>query len=66
MIWIKFEQDYKAGRSYQIPQICLVEGHPTNFKVTRLKKSSILTQISRFWTVTPVEFTNGYEMMQKA
>ena len=25
MIWIKFEQDYKAGRSYQIPQICLVK-----------------------------------------
>ena len=25
MIWIKFEQDYWAGRSYQIPQICLVE-----------------------------------------
>ena len=24
MNWIKFEQDYKAGRSYQIPQICLV------------------------------------------
>ena len=24
MIWIKFEQDYKAGCSYQIPQICLI------------------------------------------
>ena len=24
MIWIKFEQDYWAGRSYQIPQICLI------------------------------------------
>ena len=30
------------------------EGHPSNFKVTRLKKSSILTQIKRFRTVTPV------------
>ena len=24
MFWIKFEQDYKVGHSYQIPQICLV------------------------------------------
>ena len=23
-IWIQFEYDYKAGLSYQIPQICLV------------------------------------------
>ena len=30
------------------------EGHPLNFKVTRLKKSSILTKIGRFRTVTPV------------
>ena len=30
------------------------EGHPSNFKVTRLKKASILTQIRRFRTVTPV------------
>ena len=30
------------------------ESHPSNFKVTRLKKSSILTQIRRFRTVTPV------------
>ena len=30
------------------------EGHPLNFKVTRLKKSSNLTQIGRFRTVTPV------------
>ena len=28
--------------------------HPSNFKVTRLKKSSNLTQIGRFRTVTPV------------
>ena len=42
------------------------QGHPSNCKVTRLKKSLILTQIRRFRTVTPVEFTNGYEMMHKA
>ena len=30
------------------------QGHPSNFKVTRLKKSSILTQMGRFRTVTPV------------
>ena len=29
-------------------------GHPSNFKVTLLKKSSILTHIGRFRTVTPV------------
>ena len=28
--------------------------HPSNFKVTRLQKSSILTQTGRFRTVTPV------------
>ena len=28
--------------------------HPWNFKATRLKKSLILTQIGRFWTITPV------------
>ena len=30
------------------------QGHPSIFKVTRLKKSSNLTQIGRFRTVTPV------------
>ena len=30
------------------------QGHLSNFKVTRLKKSSIFTQIRRFRTVTPV------------
>ena len=30
------------------------QGYPSNFKVTRLKKSSILTQIGSFRTVTPV------------
>ena len=35
---------------------CLIafQGHPSNFKVTRLKKSSNLTQIGRFRTVTHV------------
>ena len=30
------------------------QGQPSNFKVTRLKKPSTLTQIGRFRTVTPV------------
>ena len=30
------------------------EGHPSNFKVTQLKKSSILTGIERFRTVTEI------------
>ena len=30
------------------------QGHPSNFKVTQLYKSSNLTQIWPFWTVTPV------------
>ena len=30
------------------------EGHPSNFKVTRLKKLSILTRIECFWTVTQI------------
>ena len=33
--------------------VLFFHGHPSNFKVTRLKKSSILTQIGRFRTVTP-------------
>ena len=33
---------------------CFFLGHPSNFKVTRGKKSLILTRIGRFWTVTPV------------
>ena len=32
----------------------IFQGHPSNFKVTWGKKSPILTQIERFWTVTPV------------
>ena len=30
------------------------QGYTSNCKVTQLKKSSITTQIGRFWTVTPV------------
>ena len=30
------------------------QGHTSSCKVTRLKKSSILTQIRTFWTVTPI------------
>ena len=30
------------------------QGQRSKFKVTELKKSSNLTQIGRFWTVTPV------------
>ena len=63
MIWIKFEQDYQAGRSYQIPQICLVHYVPIivswNFqelsprtRVTSIQK--VTTQLNRFRTVTPV------------
>ena len=33
-----FKQDYSPDCSYQIPQIWLVQGHPSNFKDTRLKK----------------------------
>ena len=49
------------------------QGHVSNGKVTRLKKSSILTQIGCFRTVAPAwiqqlqfEFTDGYEMLHKA
>ena len=45
------------------------QGHPSNFKVTQLSKSSNLTQIGRFRTLTQVwihEYTKGYEMMHKA
>ena len=34
--------------------LLFLQGHPSNFKVTRLKKSSNLTKIGRFQTVTPV------------
>ena len=41
------------------------QGHLSSLNITRLKKSSCLTQIGRFRTITPVFFTNGYEMMHK-
>ena len=41
---------YVAKKRYLI----VLQGHPSNFKVTWLKKSSILTQIGSFRTVTPV------------
>ena len=44
----------------------IFQGHSSNCKVTRLKKSLILTQIRRFRTLLQFEFTNGYEMMHKA
>ena len=34
--------------------VSFFQGHPSHFKVTRLKESPILTQIGRFWTVIPV------------
>ena len=42
------------------------QGHPSNLKFTRDIKSSILTRIGRFRTVTPLEFTYGYKLMHKA
>ena len=42
------------------------QGHMSNCKVTRLKKSSIFTQIRRFRTVTPVWIHQDYKMMHKA
>ena len=57
-----------------VEEVCPIvfQGHLSNFKVTRLKKSSNLTQIGRFRTVTHVsilkkkKYNNGYEMMHKA
>ena len=41
------------------------QGHPSNFKVTRDKKSPIFTWIERFQTVTPVWIHRWIEMMHK-
>ena len=48
----RFEFTYGdvAKKRYSI----VFQGHPSNFKVTWLKKLSNLTQIGRFRTVTPV------------
>ena len=42
------------------------QGHPSNFKVPWDIISSISTRIENFRTVTPFEFTDGFEMMHKA
>ena len=56
---------YKAWSSIEeVSYWC--QGHPSNFKVTQDRRSPILTQIEHFWTVTAVEFTNGFDMMHKA
>ena len=49
----KLDATYKRGP-------IVFQGHRLNFKVTQDRKSSILTRIERFWTVTPV---NIYDMM---
>ena len=48
---IGYEMMQKAWSSIEeVPYF--FQGHPSKFKVTRLKKSSLLTQIGRFGTVT--------------
>ena len=46
--------------------LIIFQGHASNFKVTRLRKSSILSQIGPLWTVTPVWIHSCYEMMHNA
>ena len=51
--WPKFGvSGLLAGHSFQIPQICLVQGHPVIFKVARDRKLLIFTRIECFQTVT--------------
>ena len=45
---------HKAWSSIEEVPYCFFQCHLSNFKVARLKKSSILTQIGHFRTVTPV------------
>ena len=45
-IWIQFEQDYQAGRSYQIPQICLV-CHFLTLRSRWLSKSSLVDDMDQ-------------------
>ena len=45
--------------------LLVFQGHPSNFKVTRDKKTLILTQIGRLLELK-FEFTHGYEMQHKA
>ena len=44
--------DAQSLKQHRCPIV--FQGHRSNFKVTRVKKSSILTQIGRFRTVTPI------------
>ena len=59
-LWLKFEftngyeMMHKASSS--IEQVSYCFSRTSNYKVTRLEKSSILIQIRRFQTVTPVWF----------
>ena len=48
-----YEMMHKAWSSIEEVPYCF-QGHTSNCKVTRLKKSSILTQNLRFWILTPV------------
>ena len=45
---------HKAWSSIKEVPYCFLQSHTSNCKVTKLKKLSNLTQIGRFWTVTPV------------
>ena len=56
----------KKNRSYQIPQICLVQGHPWNFKVTRDKYRWFWAELSVSGLSLQFEFTDGFEMIYKA
>ena len=38
------------------------QGHPSNFKVTRDKTSSILTQIGRIWTIGRSQLSNHSDL----
>ena len=42
------------------------QGHLSYFKVTRDRKSSILTWMEHFWIVLQFEFTDGFEIINKA
>ena len=40
------------------------QGHPSNFKVTRLKKSSILTQIGHFQSILTPDYNSRHQWLQ--
>ena len=52
-IWVRLLCRSQLSNPSDLPG----QGHSSNFKVTRHKKWSILTQIERFWTVTPVLYS---------